>query len=519
MAITVTEKYANRRNSVGLNPFVDINYIIQGTSDEFAARTALYNDTSGSYLGLGRETVEVWPHESENTWNGQTHYGYMGQDGDLLYQFETTGGTQHITHSLGTQRSYSPNTNVAPKFNGAINVTGDAITGTVAGCDIVAPVYQWSETHYFVAATVTPVFRGNLFSLTGKVNLAPFGDGLAGEVLFLGASGTRRGGPNGPDWLITYRFAASPNATVANAMLIMQGFGSGPIVKDGWDYLWVHYSSQPDATSKSTTLQPDGALHRTGLPARRFFAPGHPHRGLFTMSQNGEPFAKVTPGMPFSPSAARHNATVDAATRLPCAQLSGGAGKGLPTLSQTTVVRVQNQTGGDLATHAIVALGNSYFGTMDQGWQESTPLLAATVPLRRQHQDDRRAAGPHPQRHDRPGDDQRVRQVLRGLGVTPRHGQPRPDSHPGGHERHRGPGGEQDALRGQRDHVSGFVDRDGGVGGVSRGAFIGSGRVLPRAAQQRHGQQRQPDDGGYLHLHAEGHHRRHDARREQGQRR
>jgi len=50
----------------------------------------------------------------------------------------------------------------------------------------------------------------NLFILTGRVNQAAFKGFAAGEVLFLGASGSKRGDG---DWEITFNYAASPNVT------------------------------------------------------------------------------------------------------------------------------------------------------------------------------------------------------------------------------------------------------------------------------------------------------------------
>ena len=57
----------------------------------------------------------------------------------------------------------------------------------------------------------------------------------AGECLFLGAAGSKRGLG---DWEITFRFAGSPNVT---------GLAVGPISgisKKGWEYLWVRYKTE-----------------------------------------------------------------------------------------------------------------------------------------------------------------------------------------------------------------------------------------------------------------------------------
>jgi len=59
--------------------------------------------------------------------------------------------------------------------------------------DITVPVYSFSETHYNSLAFVTESYKQTLFGLTGKVNNAAFKGFAAGEVLFLGASGSKRG--------------------------------------------------------------------------------------------------------------------------------------------------------------------------------------------------------------------------------------------------------------------------------------------------------------------------------------
>ena len=84
---------------------------------------------------------------------------------------------------------------------------------------------------------MTPGYKTTLFVLTGRVNAGVFKGFAAGEVLFLGASGSQRGQD---DWEITFRFAASPNVS---------GLAVGPITgitKRGWEYLWVRYADAED---------------------------------------------------------------------------------------------------------------------------------------------------------------------------------------------------------------------------------------------------------------------------------
>jgi hypothetical protein len=82
------------------------------------------------------------------------------------------------------------------------------------------------------------------------VNNSAFKGFAAGECLFLGAAGTKRGGG---DWEIGYRFASSPNVT---------GLTVGDITginKKGWEYLWVRYADAEDAAAKALVKKPIAA--------------------------------------------------------------------------------------------------------------------------------------------------------------------------------------------------------------------------------------------------------------------
>ena len=143
----------------------------------------------------------------------------------------------------------------APDFKGAIGVTTDGVEGV----DITVPVFSFAVTRYMAPASVTTAYVGNLYQLTGKVNSGNFTVTLdngvtlsfnAGECLFLGASGSKRGDE---DWEITFRFAGSPNKT---------NLTIGDITvpaKAGWEYLWVRYSDQEDGDAKALVKRPIAA--------------------------------------------------------------------------------------------------------------------------------------------------------------------------------------------------------------------------------------------------------------------
>ena len=252
MPTTCVEKYDSRDVGAGGRPTATFKYLIRGTTDEQAALTALAAGSAAAYNGLSRLSWNVSPMSDgesvPSTWEGTVQYGLVSsaprQVGESVYSFDTAGGTQHITQAKQHVASYARGSDTAPYLEGAIGYDGH----DVQGCDITVPVYNFSETHYLAAESVTDAYKAALFSLTGKTNDGTFRGFQAGEVLFLGASGTQRQGDKA--WEITFRFAASPN--VSNLTI----GGSSGIAKKGWEYLWVQYEDAKDNTAKAILKRP-----------------------------------------------------------------------------------------------------------------------------------------------------------------------------------------------------------------------------------------------------------------------
>jgi len=255
--VEVREKFESRRlvkAANGTNSSAELAYIVLGTDNDIAARDALEAEAPANYANLPRQSVQIEP-LGPGLWDGLARYaptsggGGGPPTGESSFQFDTGGGTQHITQSRSTvQRVPAPGM-VAPDFQGAIGVSADG----VEGIDITVPVYHFAETHYKPDSAITGAYKGVLFNLTGKVNADGFRGFAPGEVLFLGASGAKRGSGAEADWEITYRFAASPNVS---------GLSIGPIggiTKKGWEYLWVRYSDQEDTAAKALVKRPIAA--------------------------------------------------------------------------------------------------------------------------------------------------------------------------------------------------------------------------------------------------------------------
>ena len=253
MSVTLTERIDSREFAGGTWSF---HYTLEGTSDESLAKALILNSTPDTYDGRVRDLdismAATWVDTTtgNGSWDCTVQYvtaeKVEPEPGESSYSFDTGGGTQHITQGLQTIATYAPPGKTATDHKGAIGVTKDSIEGV----DITVPVYTWSETHCFTDQQVTQDYKNTLFLLTGRTNNAAFKGFAAGEVLFLGASGSKRGSGN---WEITFRFAASPNKT---------GITIGTIVnveKKGWEYLWVEYAPAEDGASHRLAQRPVGA--------------------------------------------------------------------------------------------------------------------------------------------------------------------------------------------------------------------------------------------------------------------
>ena len=232
MPVTIIEKFDSREATEGVEqPSAELLFVVTGTQDELTVRATVEATVPAFYLGLPFQEYHI-KHLGNGIWDASARYGKHDPK-ESTFSFDTGGGTQHITQSITTVAKYGTPDHGAPDFKGAIGVTTDSVEGV----DITVPVYNFTETHYIPASLVTPEYKALLFVLTGKTNKSLFKGFQPGEVLFLGASGSKRGKD---DWEITFRFAASPNVT---------GLTVGDITgidKRGWEYLWVRYADAED---------------------------------------------------------------------------------------------------------------------------------------------------------------------------------------------------------------------------------------------------------------------------------
>jgi len=168
-------------------------------------------------------------------------------------QFDTSGRTAHITQAK-SETAYALTGATATARKSAINVNGDRVDGV----DIVEPALSWTETYDVPSAYVTSAYIKTAASLTGTVNNAAFRTFDAGEVLFLGLSGSQEADAqkgNGP-WSLSYKFVASPNAGASGTIPAITVGDITGIEKMGHDYMWVNYQQEANSTTSQLYAKP-----------------------------------------------------------------------------------------------------------------------------------------------------------------------------------------------------------------------------------------------------------------------
>jgi len=223
---------------------ITFNYIIRGSTSDILVKNFLIAKSPILHDGMKRESASIKP-LGQDWWEGEVKYTWKeSEDKDEdgwpkpVYSFDTKGGTFHVSHSIKTVAQHSTTGEPPPSFDGGIGVTKDKINGV----DIVIPKLSFQETHHFPIEEVDGDFIKTLSRSTGKTNSDTFRTFEPGELLFLGASGSK----GETDVSVTYGFEASQNV---EAMKI----GSvADVSKKGHDYVWTYYTDQADSSSGAT---------------------------------------------------------------------------------------------------------------------------------------------------------------------------------------------------------------------------------------------------------------------------
>jgi hypothetical protein len=263
MPLQIVELFDSREADIEVGRgSVSLKYGVVGSEDDADVHAIVAATLPSSYLTLSFQSYRI-EHKGAGVWLVTARYGSREprEVGYSAVQFETGGGTQHITQNLSNSilTKAAGVTGDVPDFKGAIGVNGDQ----VEGCDIYAPAFSFSETHILSDDVVTNSFIIMLRDLTATTNTDSFRGFAAGEVLFIGASGSKR---SATDWEITFKFLVGKNRTdvVIN--------GSAPFPKGAWEYLWVKYE---DGISNTNLIKKPKYIYVERVyESRDFFALG-----------------------------------------------------------------------------------------------------------------------------------------------------------------------------------------------------------------------------------------------------
>ncbi len=270
MAAAAHERNGSRRKSGPLA--YEFLYYVNGTTDEVEAENAALAASPSTYRGLVNQGVTDFEVIVSGLYFATVGYGQLDfgdADQTQFFEFDTTGGTQHITHSKDTVHWYAasdPGTtdsNDAPDHKFAIGVDSDG--KNPAGVDIIAGKFDFTIKRKIANGDIDSSYLAAVYRLSkGKYNDSSFtvtiDSGVtltfaAGECLFLGA----RGGPvSATQWEIQFGFSGSPNESGGSGGSIDIGDMTG-IAKNGWDYLWVQFQAEEDTTAKALACTPKAA--------------------------------------------------------------------------------------------------------------------------------------------------------------------------------------------------------------------------------------------------------------------
>lgn len=239
MPIDMQETPDSRMESMLPSSFT-LRYRITGEQDQDAVAYYAIASTPTAALRptgiLYRQNIEIEPDGWAN-YLVTVPYGPLARDpGSISFSFDTTGATINIKAAKEHVATYDSGGVAAGDWHkGAIGVKGD---GEVEGAEIVVPALKLSYGFRHPQGQVNESFARSLASVTGTTNSTTFRGFAAGELLFIGATGS-----DGTDAEaeLQYQFIASQNESGISIGEVTS------IVKQGHHYAWVEFKDEVTA--------------------------------------------------------------------------------------------------------------------------------------------------------------------------------------------------------------------------------------------------------------------------------
>lgn len=227
------------RSESTVPPKYELIYIANGIQDDATVHAIAIASTPNFVV---RQTGVLWRQDVKrdvigwNTYRITVPYGPRDREvGSVRFAFDTTGATVHISAAKEHVATYASSGLIADDCHkGAIGVKED---GDVEGIDIVIPVLKMSYTYRHPQAVVNEAFARNRAAITGYINNDSWRGFAAGELLFLGSSGSDGSDAEAE---VTDQFAASGNTTTLSIG------GINDIAKKGHDAIWIEFQDAVD---------------------------------------------------------------------------------------------------------------------------------------------------------------------------------------------------------------------------------------------------------------------------------
>lgn len=245
MAVECFEKYGSRRvTGDTATSYIETEqtWHISGTLEDDVAREALFIALPAVIFDIpsGR-SLWLQPYELEEVGCGlwEAKVTYSPPEMDATFAWDTTGGTGHITQSLGTR----PYGDAPPDFKGAIGVRKDSVDGV----DIGVQSLKFAVQQTIPASIVNPSFLRTQRGLTYHTNQAAWRGFDVGEVLFLGSTGQSQ-----TDGLVPTIWTFEIGENVSGLTVA----GISGITKYAWEYVWTYYEDQVDSDVNKLLAKP-----------------------------------------------------------------------------------------------------------------------------------------------------------------------------------------------------------------------------------------------------------------------
>ena len=241
---SVSESVVSRR---GNSLFEERTYTALDYSTKSAAISAAHAsvDCPSAIGDLDRLDDETDAEEfHEDQWTVRVRWKLFEPTTGSNFSFEIGGSSIFRTHSIATVNSYANVGDTAPDFNNAIGWDGQRVNGVQLP---PTPGFTFTIPARKDVVDVDTAYITAVANLLYKTNDATFQGFPAGETLFLGLIGNRVGEEQ---WQLYYKFAREENQTGLSVDTITG------IAKEGWEYLWVYYEPQDDATAKALNVKP-----------------------------------------------------------------------------------------------------------------------------------------------------------------------------------------------------------------------------------------------------------------------